>query len=442
MYKYKQFHLRLLCLLCLVVTVQNTSIAQKQLLGNLTNSSFEAIEFATVQLDSNNYTSTDRNGFFSLSIPQEVSKVRLIIRALGHETIDTVINLSYKKNYLKLQMTEKTFYLKEVEIKPEFTVYDRKNWTIHDFVIDQDKIVVLYSWFKKRKLGVYNLVGESLQSYEIDNSYKSLEKSYLNTFLLLGKKEFIELAFEEGKLKEIGKNSIDFYETLIQGCIAEVNDALLFKKYSIHNKRVQYYTYNDATKRTMVYEVFDLDGAIISQSYYNEIISLYKMEANSNGFNRIDEGLWDGNMLDLAITVPLMRIISQFLHLELKEVKADEFLINDTLYVLSYIDEVFQQIDLKTNKAQKMTLSGFEWKSKNDHIVQDQLTKAVFLIKEEKNIYSFNNTLKNAGFEYRKVLNIKGSFPEKFVLSNNVLFYISYDYKNRSILNRLFLSDR
>lgn len=412
--------------------------SQKQLLGNLTNRTFESIPFATVQVDSNLYSSSDRNGFFNLEIPEEWTKVTLTIRALGYETIDTTIDVSLSKTYIKLQMEEKTFFLKEVEIRPDYTVYDRKNWTIHDYVVDNEKIIVLYSWGKKRKLGVYNLIGETLQNYEIENDFKGLEKSYLGTYLLKGKKEFIELAFRDGKLTEIGKNSMEFYNELILGCLGEVNDALLYKKYSIHNKRLQYYLSHEDEAPDIIIEVFDMNAAIVSQSYYNEIIAMYKMEANE--FNLIDAGLWDGNLLDLAVSVPLMRIITQFLHLELKEVNATEFRVEDTLFVMDYIEKRLIQVNLSEKLSQYKTFKDFDWDKKDDVILKDAKTQKVILLRD-KMLFHFRNNVKTAEFSNRTPLKLNGSFPEKYQLSNDLLYYISYDYKNRPSLKRSEVSN-
>jgi|GEM_PF-6977267 len=440
--KFIDFNLipQLIILSLSVLFLTNGSKAQKSLFGNITNESFEAIEFATIQFDSRFNAVSDRNGYFNIKFPSEINKGRLIIRALGYETIDTLINLNTKDTYFNFKLETKAFYLKEVEINPEITVFDKKNWTIHDYVIQDNKIIILYSWFKKRKLGVYNLNGETLQSYDVENSFKQLKKSHLNTILLLGNKEFIEVVFTDGVLKEIGKNSMSFYHELLETCIAEIGDELLYKNYSIHNKRLEYYLLSDQKNVKILYEVFDEAGAIVSQSYYNEIIGTYHAQVLAEE-NLIELGVWNGDLMKLAVNWSLFKLISQFLHLELKEVNANEFVSHDSLYVLDYIKEEIIQIDLLNPRLEINNLEGFDWRSDEDVIVKDQITDDIFFVNEKNALLEFKKSKKGPEFVYKKQMKLNGSFHEKFVLSNNILYYISYDYKNRPSINKLSINN-
>lgn len=322
-----------------MVQAQNINI-----IGQVTDLDGMPLAGATINYDNKKGTIADTDGNFHIQTPAN-SEIRLIIRYIGYETIDTIITPSETSElYVQFKMKQELFELPNIEITADYqNIFDGYKFHIIDFTISNDLFYLIVKKGQNSFICQANINGTILEEHELQGGYSKFHNSCLGGIILVGRDFCAELHTLDGKLFITNEFSIDYYDKYIVPCKLKMEEALVFKNISHHNKRIDYLQFKKDENPEVLYTVYDQEGEAVSQSYYAQLMREYHKETGSasledidHGFDRqniINDGSWNGDLQDLITTNTTHYLVLQYQALGLKEVKSDLFVADGKPYV-------------------------------------------------------------------------------------------------------------
>ncbi|NRA47989.1 MAG: carboxypeptidase-like regulatory domain-containing protein [Phaeodactylibacter sp.] len=358
----------------------------------------QPLQGATIEYSEDQGVTTDSNGVFSIK-PETAGPYNLIIRSLGYEQKDTLVNLEEGKNYLVLVLEDKIYSQEEVVVTEKAnSIFKEDKWKILDFRIYNSKIYLLYLLKGQRYLGLASLEGWQEDEVELKTKYLTFYESCSERLYLKENSSLIEVGEKEGKLALLGKSvGISDYEKFMQPCLRKIDEEYVFKAYKDHNKRVLYYRYDDDKKQKLIHAVFDADAYKVARSYYWDVIRLYYRYVSDPNGNGIDEGMervniieageWDGKLMSLILNNEMQFAVSYYQNVELKELDAHEFVYDDRLYIMDTHKKKILRYNGSTNDLRKLKLiDELDWENLKSVRVDKALSK-VYLLSGKKDLY-------------------------------------------------------
>ncbi|MDF1695885.1 MAG: carboxypeptidase-like regulatory domain-containing protein [Saprospiraceae bacterium] len=348
---------------------------------------------ATINYKSTLGTITDHTGSFYIHTEIEET-LALKIRFIGYETVDTIIRSNTENRiFVHIKMKPSITRLPKAEITAKYqNLFDNYYHHIIDFTISEDIIYILIKKGRKPYLCSANLRGTILEEYPLKEAYTGFYNSCLGGIILVGKDECAELHILDGSVFITNEFEMDYFNKYILPCKLKMDEGLVFKNISKHNKKIDYIKFEQDKNPSLLYTVYDREGERVSQSYFSDILRQYYKESLStdlkdidHGFNRqniIDDGSWNGDIQDLIVTNATHELVLQYQALGLKSVTSDLFVINHKPFIFDGMDRSLVQLENST----KMEMNGFAFDLSSDFdIITDYVSNTYFLKKE--NLY-------------------------------------------------------
>lgn len=414
----------------------NISAQKIFIYGTVKSVSGQAVIGSSILINDEIMAITDINGFYSMETTKKdsiVVKVKYLGFASQIKKLPIVADtIRYNLDFiLKLE----PFLLDEVYIEAKArSLFEKDDWTILDYIIDDNVIIVLATEVPKLYLYVFNLKGKLLIKKLLDQQYKNIIKSCLGGLHLIGDENCSEFIVKNSTIEIKNSYSRTLYDSFLASCIMGFDSIYIFKSYSDFNKNITFYCYNHDKSKKVLYEVFDKEAAYYARKDLNDIIASYyktifKMNNDSNSIkiadNIIERGEWNGDLEDLAITDDLMFKILWFKNVSTKKINAELTQINNKLFVVDFVNnEIINANFNNVDKKKKLIHVG---KCKNPSLMIDPLKDDTYLTCDNYDIYEIKE-LENEIF-INKIYEISSNIyhPKKKSIYNGVLYFMSYD---------------
>lgn len=434
----KRIYILYLFILSLSQSIYSQTIEVR---GIISSEKGQAINGATVLANDKIVAISDVNGYFSFQTDYR-DKILLSIRHIGYTVFDyKVIPQKGKSIYnIKITLKESPVELNEITIESKaVSVFKKKDWIILDYLVFDSTIVVLSKEFKDILLYTFEYSGKFLSKEKLSYPYKSLYISCLGGLHLIGKEQCQEFEIEDG---EIYFN--DIYQTakfynFIKPCCLVYKNTPIFKDFLNHNQKAVYYYFDDSkTKQHKIFVAFnELNFSSVNKGY-NRIISLYYYSIShpqisdiSNDFDKeniIETGDWDGDLLKLAISDDLFRMISNFINIESRPINTHLDIIKDKLFLFDFSNNRILNLDLNGEIMSDVKIKNSKCKRQN--IVKDESNDVIYLVCNEQSIFKLNYQKGETDLVFS--MPEEYLFPKKIMINNGNLFFIHYDYTKYS----------
>jgi len=354
-------------LLSIIVILLSTQFAfsqQLQIFGSILDTDSIPLPGATITYDVKNGTVSDVNGNFYIETDLRAS-IKLTIRFIGYKTIDTLINTEGEGPvFLAFQMRPELIELPNVQITTTYqNIFEEYEPHIIDFIIARDTIFLIVKSGRSTYLNTANLNGTILDEYELIGGYNRFYKSCLGGIILVGQEQCAEMHVIKNNIFVTNEFSVDYFNKYIVPCQLKKDESLIFKNISKHNKKIDYFKYEESQDPVILYSVYDREGEKVSESYYRQLIGQYMSEAeNPNledidyGFERdnlIEDGVWNGDIQDLIISNGTQQLAVQYQALGLKAVESDLFVVDQELYIMDRLGKEIIQLNSELNYITK-----------------------------------------------------------------------------------------
>jgi len=369
-------------------SISGATAQELSIYGKVTDDSNQPLAGATIKYQNKKGTITDLNGGFHIETEAETT-IRLTFRYIGYKTVDTLILIEDETEvYLRIQMTKELFELPSAEITADYqNIFENYRFHIIDFTISEDIFYLIIKKGQKSFLCKANMRGTILDEHELKGGYKRFYNSCLGGIILVGNEVCAELHNLDDKLLITNEFSIDYFDKYIIPCKLKKGEALVFKAISKHNKKIDYWSFEQNKGPINLYSVYDREGEKVSQSYFSELVRGYyresenvSLESIDYGFEReniIADGSWNGDIQDLITTNITHQLALQYQALGLKEVKSDLFVIEGQTYIL----DVFNKLIVHLDDNWEMNFDVLKYDLNDDiKVISDNLNQTLFQV--------------------------------------------------------------
>ena len=221
----------LISIFSLSIDAQDEQILTGLVVDSETQAPIEGVNIFNQKENSGTFTRED--GRFKIRIKE--FPAQLILSFIGYENqVIKINNLPHKSLIVELKTS--ILRLPEIEVlaKPKVKKLTKKVFTIKDFIIEDDMILLL----KYGGLAVGNyleltdLEGKRLDEQRIkaNGLVERLVQSCLGNIHLLGNREGVEISIQSKKIELIAKYQINKYYDLLEPCVASSQNFVYFKK--------------------------------------------------------------------------------------------------------------------------------------------------------------------------------------------------------------------
>ena len=274
-------------------------------------------------------TSTDAQGHYELPLYDRSKAVNLYYSCIGYQ--DTVVSLTPRQLQLdsiniSFRMRKMSYDLQEVGVTAYSDFYRSPRGTnIADIAFSGNQILVLENGKRNSTLRLCDLDGNDLASTDLEALYDELYIDAFGDYLLLSQDTCLQVCFNTaGKAVPVSSFTKDLFRDKIRKIVFEFNDAYLLRNTAYEKRdyyvkefhgQAQTYNYvlkNDSLKqRRFLYRFIDTVAVNVCQSYLNEIFAIYNSEVPENE-NELVLGVWDGNLLRLAVNYKIHKRIGWY----------------------------------------------------------------------------------------------------------------------------------
>ena len=320
-------------------------------------------------------TSTDARGNYSLLLFAKDKPVDLLYSSIGY--CDTVVSLSPRQLQqdslrVSFRMREKEYDLPEAGVVANRDFYrTERGRRIADISFDGEKILVLEHEKRHSLLRVLDKEGEILGETRFDTIFEEIHTDCFGDFILIAENICLQIAFDgENKAFAVSVFPRKTYREKLQNLLFEFNGAYVFRSttrekndYFVHPDHNQSQTYfyvyeNDtAHEKHLLGKFIDEENMMVCQEYYNEIIAAYYKVVEPL-VNVIEAGMWDGNLIKLAESPGLEKLIGWYCNIQATEYHTTALKFDDFLQFIDLekyrIIEIGEEFELKSKRDLKI----------------------------------------------------------------------------------------
>jgi len=404
-------------------------------------------------------TSSDKNGIFSLTIPQRVTQLRF-----SHVAFETkYLPLAEKRLsdtiaantiWLEIVLTQALKKLPVVEIsdaKVQVAYKNPKQWILDYEPVGTDEFLLLLLEGNKKYLELVNSNHEKISQIVVNKDYSTLFKDCFGNFHLLSRDSACQMFLVDEKLMLPYQTTRHDFDQLIEPVVVNTDNYLYTKGavYSMHKQLVLYSKIDMGNKEVSSFiENFEEKQAIFNNSYIPTIITAF-IECNWELYvdgtltpemiatfrsilvdsKDMDEVLYSSWMIapaDICREIlPMIAFYKQVLVIPPYSLLAK---INDTIYFFDHLNSVIAAYDLDGNYLKETPITYHNNKDwDKEIIVNEEKTRcfAKFTRNGETSLVEINP---NTGQTMSTYILEVHAFPTKIRVRGNEIFYLCKDY--------------
>lgn len=228
-----------------------------------------------VNNDANEGTTTDKNGFFILTLSKQTTVIK--ISYVGYYTLQKKItssDIEQSKNdtiLLPVLLKPKLIELPEVGVQSSniYKVFNQPNTNVIDYSFHQHGIMLLLLKEKKYKLELVDESGNTLYETPISKKANSLVKDCFGNLHVLCKNNIYQINDSNAQLSLMKGFSIEKFDEYLKPCVANFSETLFLKDYGLHNQSVIYYLIEkESKKERLVKKIIDEKSMIAVNDHY------------------------------------------------------------------------------------------------------------------------------------------------------------------------------
>lgn len=404
------------------------------------------VENVNISIANTQYgTSTDTKGRYELPLYDRTKAVNLYYSCIGYQ--DTVVSLTPKQLQrdsinISFRMRKMSYDLQEVGVTAHSDFYRSPRVTnISDIAFAGDLVFVLENNKRHSSLTLLDNEGNSIATTPFSGIYDYLYTDSFDNHILVGQDSCLQVYFDEkGTAHPVSAFTNGQYRDKIRKVVFEFGDGYLLRNTAYEKDdyfvkefhgQAQTYSYvlkNDTLKqRHFLHRFIDWEAVEVCQSYLSEIYALYHKEVPEIA-NEILLGVWNGNLLNLAVTFGLHQKIAWYCQIQATAyhttaLEFDDFiqLIDLEKYEIVEVDKNFQV----TGKRPLRVVSGENY-FKNQFLTDEATGKAYGLF--EKNGIShlglYDPTTGTVGMGQQAC---RKSFPRAFKVHGGYAYSVYFD---------------
>ena len=420
-------------LLLLIIGHLTLPAQQYELSGRVTDELGVPIEGVNIFIQKNFGTYTNQGGHFRIRYNKP--RFFLTISHIGFNTEQVAIDFSErgteKINDFRIEMRPDTFSIPQIEVTEQKikTVFNDPIIEFRDFELSGENLLILAR--KGRHIFIrlqdedQNILSEKYLDFKAD----ALIKGCLGGYYAVDDTRAEEILVDGDNVEVLSKkmDRADF-NRLVNPCVAGWGDTIVVRGESIHNKYVKYdgIIKGDSTPITIA-TIYDEVGAIRCEELYQEIIQLYHSSIGP-GINLVAEGLWTGDVVDLAITYKLMQMVAMYKFTDSSPIAVPLRLIGDSLYLFDEVNNRFSIFskDFIFIRSHPMSFHLTD-KWKNELLVDETTNRVYAGFRQNGNVVLKEIDLRNGMVIQTHALTNDLMFPKKLRLKNGYLYFIGSD---------------
>ena len=395
--------------------------------------------------------SSDKNGIFSLTIPQKATRLRF-----SHVAFETkYLPLTEKRLadtiaahtiWLEVVLTQALRKLPVVEIsdaKVQVAYKNPKQWILDYEPVGTDEFLLLLIEGNKKYLQLVNSNHEKVSQIVVNKDYSTLFKDRLGFFYVLSKDSACQIFLIDEELKFLYRHTRHDFDHIVEPVVVNTDNYLYLKSSAVHGQKVSYDKINKETKeKTPFIKIFDEKQAIFnnyflakmtaskerSMEFYGEgteelfpetATTFQSILMNSNNLTEIvhaapaNVAIWDISFYKHVLSISPYSLLAK---------------INDTIYFFDHLNSKIAAYDLDGNYLKETPINYHNSKGwDKEIIVNEEKTRcfAKFTRNGETSLVEINpNTGQTMGTYILEV----HAFPTKIRVRGNEIYYLCKDY--------------
>jgi hypothetical protein len=387
--------------------------------GMVSDSEGQAMPGATVKVSPILGTTTDERGMYQLDIPRQA--FALTVSFLGYQSQTREF---YKEDLQQLTSQELTLHFQlELDIKTLPTasvsgkrlekIYENNRQIISDFDLAGEYLLLLLREKRTTYLSLQTEEGLVIDTLHLPFKAFSLHKGCTGAFHVDGNWEAAELSVENDKIYLLKRYPVEEFEKNILPCLAATPDFILYRQHLDKLNQTSYYAVNRYSGESVILKTIqDWKKTEASRLYLTEIIADYYLHVGSDPFyNIIEDGRWNGDLLDLAVNNDLMAKISYYDHIVTKEISTAAFQHEGNWVVFDHQNDSLFYFSTALDKVSSLPISYPSQEGWKEVLYQDEATQRVYARFEKKDQLLF-----------REINPATGTTGDDFSLTNPYYF--------------------
>lgn len=399
----------LLILMSLNVNAQNT------LIGHVVGNDKNDIPNSKIMYQGNEVYS-DSLGFFIISTWND--SIDIQVSHISYQSVNKTLHFETDTLYTDIILKDKIDVIGQIELIAFDDFADKVRFL--DIELLGGTVVALCSYNNKSYLAM-NVDGSWIR-YKLLKKAKELKKDCLGNLHLKFKNEYLEFDIESNELEIIGVVSDKEYSQYFDDCDLIINDKAVYHFYRNHNQNLLYTMISDSSSK-LIAQVYDEVGHKVSQSHYNSIIADY-YAAVGCGHNIIETGIWDGNLMQLAVTNKLFLNICWYSKIISKPIYNPIFKVNGDLVVFNFQNNRMETLDSEGEKIQMNAIDFHSISTWNKKLIQDEYLEDIYTEYKNKGYYSYHKIDSNISQQAESFV-IYDEFPNDIHIYNNTVYYLT-----------------
>ena len=409
----------------LMISIQTIGQERTVVQGFCKDENGKAIENVNISIVNTPYgTSSDAKGHYELPIYDRTTTVNLYYSCIGYQ--DTIVSLMPKQLQrdsinVSFRMYKMSYDLQEVGVSASKDFYrSGSNRNIADIAFLDGKIYLLENKPKTSSMVVLNTEGIEQAHKDFDQLFEKLHIDAFNDLILVGQDSCLQVYLDEKQsIQPVSTFSRDDYRNKLLKIVCEYNGAYILRTI-VHDRGLYWLKFNHGKSQDFLYmkkdgtmekpqylcSFIDTLGYRACQSQWMKIqneyhqamaenftlesikeenrdwnpmregesitsIRIKKAERGSPGFDLINEGIWDGNLMRLAETPTLLGMIQWYCSILAKqEYQIVPLIVNGLLQFVGLDNREIVEIgtDFKIARRQQLKITSGEQFFKNEFL--------------------------------------------------------------------------
>ena len=405
-----------------------------ELEGSITSSEKFPLIGASIQYDVGRGTSTNEEGYFKLTLqPSEAYRFR--IQMLGYASIDTLISAQELPRFWSIILQPKIVDQVEIVVSSsKKTVFEQEDWTILDFKVVRDGLLMLIFQSGERSLHYFNANGILLQKLSLAEKYNQLHISCSDRIHLVGEHRAAEFLFDK-KINLVKEYTTAQFEQLVAACLVKKDQQYLFQQYKKHNQELSFFSLEKGKKPLLLHQVVNAKAMKAAASHFQSILRMYYRAMHQPEEGAIDEGIerinliekgeWRGDLQDLIVNNKIHEYVSYFKNVIAQPLKVVHFNYGDQYWVFDFNAQTVGWFPMWDQSLFKpVDIADFDWDA-NYLVLQDQSSEKCYLLKDKTALFQLELEEQTIRLKFVRNLPFYGAFARNIQINEGLLYYIA-----------------
>lgn len=381
---------------------------------------------------------SDENGLVRLLYSDMADNLSLSTSHVSFESLDTIIDSRLEFHQILLE--RRLLQTDTISIATNRSFVGRTDILIKGVKVIDNSVHLLYSKSNMDFLSHYN--GEGLLLYSMKFDYRTtwIDKRLGSDRLYVKQgNNILEIVAQVDQYHVVARHSSKTYDDQRDIVIVDKN-SMYRQVFTDLNQSFRLVRIDRETFEPKdVYSFTNSEGLTTAQYYERKIISEYRRSISTNDSSRVDYGFaidnkledpnWDGDLLDLAISNDLVRMIGYQKHINIKLPLVRYAVAGNRVYFTHPYNHELVVVDLIGNESSRIAL--------------DQKSKVLTLITNAASNILLQIENRICKVENHEVMVVREIDKDQVLLAelNNRYLVYSIDHRGRKILEFLSLDN-